>query len=70
MKEVTRSRHYGTTVTIKQGMNTVRLAFEYDAEYDRFSEAFNCAFGIGECAVMEAEKHHFEAPLSALPEEE
>ena len=70
MKEVTRARFSAVTARIKQGMNEIWLMFETREEYEAFAMAFNAAFsGCASSALMEAEFHQFEAPLSALPEE-
>ena len=71
MKEVVKARAAAVTASIKQGMNEIWLMFETKEEYETFAMAFNAAFSY--CAnptIMEAEFHHYEAPLSALPEEE
>ena len=71
MKEVVKARGAAVTASIKQGMNEIWLMFETKEEYETFAMAFNAAFGCGVGpTIMEAEFHRYEAPLSALPEEE
>ena len=70
MKEITRTRYFEAFVAIKQGTQVIRLAFERKDDYEAFSMAFNEAYGDGPDALLEAEFHAFEAPVSALPEED
>ena len=71
MKEVVKARYGAVTASIKQGNNKIWLMFETKEEYEQFAMTFNTAFGCGVSpTIMEAEFHRYEAPLSALPEEE